>query len=207
MLRANLARSRKEGKDTDTNQSYEIMQTVTFTNGRGFALGHNAAAPSPFVTWQFTETADGQKDYYWGRYFDDLAAAQKNFAKRTDDYKDLFHVEERAEGREQAPLYRYYSTQRPVDLDTFPKPPGNAPVEIINFDKRRLVEAGTMRAWGEVAYLQPLTERQMSDYELRPAPGNPDRETRRSITARLKESVPRQEPPTKAKTNKAYDDR
>ena len=31
-----------------------------------------------------------------------------------------------------------------------------------------------MRAWGELAYLEPLTEKQMEGSELRPAPGNPD---------------------------------
>lgn len=42
------------------------MKSATFDNGRGFALGYNEAAPSPFVTWQFTETENGQRDYYWG---------------------------------------------------------------------------------------------------------------------------------------------
>ena len=83
-------------------------------------------------------------------------------------------MHERTGGHEQAEYYRYYSTQRPVDLGTFPKLPGNAPVEIINFDERRMVEGGTMRAWGELAYLKPLTDKQMDNYELRPAPGNPD---------------------------------
>ena len=113
-------------------------------------------------------------------------------------------------GREPAEYYRYYSTQRPVDLGTFPKPPGNAPVEIINFDERRMVEGGTMRAWGELAYLKPLTEKQMEDYELRPAPGNPDRAARPSITAQLKEAARRSEAPkepNKAKHNKSHEDR
>ena len=30
-------------------------------------------------------------------------------------------------------LYKYYSTQRPVDIGTFPKPPRNAPDEIVNY--------------------------------------------------------------------------
>ena len=54
-------------------------------------------------------------------------------------------------GREPMEYYRYYSTQRPVDLGTFPKPPGNAPVEIINFDERRMVEGarcGHYQRWG-----------------------------------------------------------
>ena len=44
------------------------------------------------------------------------------------------------------------------------------------------------------AYAKPLTEKQMEDYELKPAPGNPDR-VRPSITARLKEGTRGQEPP------------
>ena len=164
------------------------MKSVTFDNGRGFALGYDEAAPSPFVTWQFTETENGQRDYYWGHYHSNGQTAEKDFAKRIDDYKELFQVQERTGGREPAEYYRYYSTQRPVDLGTFPKSPGNAPVEIINFDERRMEEGGTMRAWGELAYLKPLTEKQMEDYELRPAPGNPDRAARPSITAQLKEA-------------------
>lgn len=130
--------------------------------------------------------------------------------KRVADYKELFCVHERTEGHEQAEYYRYYSTQRPIDLGTFPKPPGNALVEIINFDERRMVEGGTMRAWGELAYLKPLTEKQMEDYELRPAPGNPDRAARPSITAQLKEAARRAGPPKepdKAKHNKSREDR
>ena len=126
------------------------------------------------------------------------------------DYKELFGVHERTGGHEQAEYYRYYSTQRPVDLGTFPKLPGNAPVEIINFDERRMVEGGTIRAWGELAYLKPLTEKQMDDYELRPAPGNPDRDKARpSITAKLQEAR-RSEPPKepdKTRHHKSHEDR
>lgn len=68
--------------------------------------------------------------------------------------------------------YRYYSTQRPVDLGTFPKPPDNPVVEIHNYeaDSRVPVENGMIQAWGYVEYQKPLTEQQASDYELRPAP-------------------------------------
>ena len=147
---------------------------------------------------------------YWGHYHSDGQIAEKDFAKRIDDYKELFQVQERSGSREPAEYYRYYSTQRPVDLGTFPKLPGNAPVEIINFDERRMVEGGTMRAWGELAYLKPLTEKQMHDYELRPAPGNPDRAARPSITAQLKETARKAEPPKehdKTKHNKSREDR
>jgi len=78
--------------------------------------------------------------------------------------------EELVPGLQENGMYRYYSTQRPVDIGTFPKPAGNAPVEIHNYDKRQPVEGGSMQAWGWLEYAKPLTEKEASDYELRPAP-------------------------------------
>ena len=48
--------------------------------------------------------------------------------------------------------YRYYSTQRPVDLGSFPKPLDNPVVEIHNYDadSRVPVENGMIQAWGYV---------------------------------------------------------
>ena len=53
---------------------------------------------------------------------------------------------------EKAKEYKYYSTQRPVDIGTFPKPAGNAPDEIVNYDKRVPVEGGAFLAWGHLTY-------------------------------------------------------
>lgn len=78
--------------------------------------------------------------------------------------------EKPAPGLQENGRYRYYSTQRPVDIGTFPKPPDNKPVEIHNYDKRQPVENGTMQAWGYLEYAKPLTEKEASDYELKPAP-------------------------------------
>jgi hypothetical protein len=69
--------------------------------------------------------------------------------------------------------YKYYSTQRPVDIGTFPKTDGG-PVRFVNFDKREYMENATFRAWGYLAYDAPLTAKQISGYELRAASGNPD---------------------------------
>ena len=52
---------------------------------------------------------------------------------------------------------------------------------------------GRLMAWGELTYAKPLTEKQMEDYELKPAPGNPDR-VRPSITARLKDQPEGRDP-------------
>lgn len=69
--------------------------------------------------------------------------------------------------------YKYYSTQRPVDLGTFPKKP-RGPILICNFDKREYVENCCFMAWGYLLYIKPLTAKQASDYELRAAPDNPN---------------------------------
>ena len=76
----------------ETVQGYVILKAATFETGHGFALGHNPGAPSPFVTWQFTEGEKNQRDYYWGRYGNSQAWAQKDFDRRVDDYQQLYHA-------------------------------------------------------------------------------------------------------------------
>lgn len=66
-------------------------------------------------------------------------------------------------------IYRYYSTQRPVDIGTFPKPSGNSPTDIQNFDERTPVEDGAFMAWGILTYAKPLTADEMARFELRPS--------------------------------------
>jgi hypothetical protein len=65
---------------------YEIRKSVCFSNDRGFALAHNPAAVSPFVTWQFTEE-NGKRDYYWGHYFSKEESAVTDYGKRTGEYR------------------------------------------------------------------------------------------------------------------------
>nr|WP_325299202.1 hypothetical protein [uncultured Dysosmobacter sp.] len=149
----------------DKNQGYEIQQAVLFDNGRGMAFG--AHPREGFVTWQFTEEA-GKRDYYWGHYHSDKATAEKEFTERGADYMRRFAV--KVVQIEAPGLYKYYSTQRPVDIGTFPKPPRNAPDEIVNYEGRVPVEGGAFQAWGHLTYTRPLTDREVADYELRPAP-------------------------------------
>ena len=166
----------------DKNQGYEIIKAVMLENGRGFALGHHPTAPSPYVTWACYDDKDGQRQYEWGHYGSDRAALEQDFAARVQEYQRLYNVGVK---QSEAPgLYKYYSTQRPVDIGTFPKPPRNAPDEIVNYDQRVPVENGSFLAWGHLTYTRPLTKRQASDYELRPAPDNPDRP--RSIREQMK---------------------
>lgn len=157
----------------DKNQGYVIERAVLFDNGRGVALGHSPTAPDPYVTWMFTQREDGRRDYEWGHYGPDGDAAQKDFDKRVYEYQHDFPYKAQVVQTEAPGLYKYYSTQRPVDIGTFPKLPHNAPDEIVNYDKRVPVEGGAFLAWGYLTYTRPLTEKQAADYELRPASDNP----------------------------------
>ena len=169
------------------NNGYEIQRAVLFDNGRGFALGHDPVAPNPYVTWQFAEE-NGKRDYYWGHYFNSKDKAAMDYNNRVFDYERQYRVERvQTQGPD---FYKYYSTQRPVDLGTFPKPKENLPVAFLNYNERVLVENCSFRAWGELLYLDPLTEKDISDYELRPAPDNPDR-AKPSIAAQLAEGADR----------------
>ena len=60
----------------DKNQGYEIIQAVMLENGRCFALGHNPAAPSPYVTWACYDDKDGQRQYEWGHYGSEYDGAE-----------------------------------------------------------------------------------------------------------------------------------
>lgn len=77
--------------------------------------------------------------------------------------------------------YKYYSTQRPVDIGTYPKSRENPMIGFTNYDNRIPVEGGAFRAWGELVYGKPLTEKEAADYELRPARENLD--VRRTMDA------------------------
>lgn len=151
-------------------RGYEIKRSILFENDRGFALAENPNAPQPFVTWQFTEE-NGKRDYYWGHYTKNEDTAEKGYEARVARYQKDYGVTEKA-ARPAPEVYKYYSTQRPVDIGTFPKT-DHGPAEIVNFDKRESVENGRLQAWGYLLYHAPLTEKQIYDYELRAAPDNP----------------------------------
>lgn len=174
----------------EKNMGYEIQRSVLFDNGRGFALGHDPAAPAPFVTWQFTqEKGQEQRDYYWGHYHGDKSAAISDYNNRVHSYEQQYGVR-KVENRG-PDFYTYYSTQRPVGIGTFPREKDNLPVGVLNYGERRPVEGGAFRAWGELIYEKPLTDQEVAAYELRPAQGNPDRRRavpeKESITAKLRE--------------------
>ena len=68
--------------------------------------------------------------------------------------------------------YRYYSTQRPVGIGTYPYPFGNKVSEIHNFDYKEPVKSIHCAAWGWIEFEKPLEERDWKAYELVPEVGN-----------------------------------
>lgn len=160
----------------DKNQGYSILKTIMLENGRGFALGENPREAQPFVTWACYDDEHGVRQYEWGHYGSDRAAREADLDDRVREYQQFYKVE--IDHTEAPGLYKYYSTQRPVDVGTFPKPPRNAPDEIVNYDLRIPVEDGAFQAWGHLTYTRPLSNEQMRDYELRPFRDNPDLQRR-----------------------------
>ena len=96
--------------------------------------------------------------------------AHRDYDERIWDYRESYGVTEKGG----AEVYKYYSTQRPVDIGTFPKTEGG-PLEVVNFDGREPVRHERFRAWGYLTYAAPLTQKEMDNYELRTAYDNPDR--------------------------------
>ncbi len=170
------------------NCGYTILKAVMLENGRGFALGERPTDLARYVTWACYDDEKGKRQYEWGHYWNDRDKAVADLLERVRDYQEQFHVE--VKSVEAPGLYKYYSTQRPVDIGTYPKGPGNKPDEICNFDRRIPVEGGAFLAWGYLTYTRPLTEQDIFDYELRPSPENPDlrRDRPRPIAEQLAEA-------------------
>ncbi|MCI8351953.1 MAG: hypothetical protein HFJ86_12465 [Oscillospiraceae bacterium] len=61
---------------------------------------------------------------------------------------------------------RYYSTQRPVSVGTYPKA---GVQEIHNFDRKTFCEDISREAWGYIDYDRELTGSEADSYELTPA--------------------------------------
>ena len=154
-----------EKRPNEINAGYEIKESIIFDNNRGFAFAKSINTEM-FVTWQFAESENGKRDYGWGHYTPNGETARRDYADRIFDYQRQYNVAEKGN-------YKYYSTQRPVDIGTFPKTGGD-PVRIVNFDERENVESGSFKAWGYLEYSAPLTYKQMDDYELKPSRFNPD---------------------------------
>lgn len=62
--------------------------------------------------------------------------------------------------------YRYYSTQRPLSLGTYPKPQGNKVLNIKNFDERTYCEEIGREAWGYIEYELPVSPVILKDFEM-----------------------------------------
>lgn len=66
-------------------------------------------------------------------------------------------------------IYKYYSLHRPIDLGTYPK---ENMIDFLNYNTRTFVENIGQLAWAEIFYSQPLTEKQINDYEFYKEPEN-----------------------------------
>mgnify|MGYP000007934671 CR=1 FL=1 len=145
----------------EINADYVIRRTILFDNKCGFVLGENPKAPNPYVTWQFNEQ-DGHRDYFWGHYHNEPGMAERDLHNRAEDYQRRYHVQE----VEQAPdkeTYKYYSTQRPIDIGTYPKSYFNRPIHMDIYFTRQQVPGEAFQAWGAITYAQPLTDREMRE--------------------------------------------
>lgn len=63
-------------------------------------------------------------------------------------------------------MNRYYSPMRPISIGTYPKPAGNAVIDIHNFDSKQRVAECPCTVWGWIEYAKPLSAKDMEDYEL-----------------------------------------
>jgi len=62
--------------------------------------------------------------------------------------------------------YKYYLTQRPPSIGTFPDKADGSTIGLHCFDYKEYVAEINRKAWGYVVYSKPLTQKEIDDYEL-----------------------------------------
>lgn len=68
------------------NQNYVILESEVVGH-KEFVLAQNPNAPQPYVTWERNMQEDerrGEENFYWGKYYCDPEAAEKNLHDRAD---------------------------------------------------------------------------------------------------------------------------
>ena len=73
------------------NQNYVILESE-IVGQKEFVLAQNPNAPQPYVTWERNMQEDerrGEENFYWGKYFCDPEAAEKNFHDRADGEREF----------------------------------------------------------------------------------------------------------------------
>lgn len=78
--------------DVRMNAGYIITSSVHVGESE-FVLGVSTKAPGQFVTWK----CSGGNDYYWGHYFSDQFAAEKDLVARAQE--EIEFLEERPQNR------------------------------------------------------------------------------------------------------------
>lgn len=90
------------------NQGYLITSSVHVKESE-FVLGVNVRAPGQFVTWK---CSDGN-NYYWGHYFSDLYAAEKDLVARAQEEIKYLELSRKQEERlKQAPTKKAKERER-----------------------------------------------------------------------------------------------
>lgn len=74
------------------NQGYIITSSVHIGEAE-YVMGVNTKAPSQYVTWK---CSDGE-DYYWGHYFSDGFAAEKDLIARAQ--QEIRYIEQQRGGQ------------------------------------------------------------------------------------------------------------
>lgn len=67
--------------DQEVNAGYIITDRLTTGNSE-FVIGERENAPAKFVTWKCSK---GEKNYYWGHYFNERLTALEDLCNRVLD--------------------------------------------------------------------------------------------------------------------------
>ena len=81
-----------DGKTTP--HGYEVKDSMLFDDQNGFVLAENPKASNPFAVWRFSLDKHGRRNYTQGHFFENRAAAERDFFPRCKEYQRFNGVNE-----------------------------------------------------------------------------------------------------------------
>ena len=73
---------------------YEVKDSMLFDDENGFVLAENPKASNPFAVWRFSLDKHGRRNYTQGHFFENRAAAERDFFPRCKEYQEFNGVNE-----------------------------------------------------------------------------------------------------------------
>lgn len=151
------------------NADFDLDSDKVASDIKGFAKSpdKNEALIIPSLRDQHIEELIQMTEVYGIReLFEEIAEREENGSILNERFGSYSYEELKGAMQEfKKDKFRYFSTERPVSIGTYPI---DGMISFVNYNERTYAEEIGREAWGELYYNRELSEKETRDYELMP---------------------------------------